>query len=568
MLDKQAKKWLESYADLLDPEDIIFEEEKLNYTWPQPKEPLFLGNFRFINSTNSFNYVLSSPDNWEKLKYSPEILHNWVVPHAALLFGKKWFDKVKKQPRINAGIPFPLFSKEYRERFSSIDQSPAGRAKILQIYQETEKAVKSYINTQWYEGTCPSKYITKAIKNNIIKETATVAGYKLRPVPACPNCLSQGIKTKLIRQDRTTFSCPNCQERAQNIELIKDKTLEQKYQLERAKVFTNFRGAVCVCPNNYCSGIYVPIPCKDIIKTPYTFKSPPKNLLNHSLICPFCEEHFTPALAMWMGTGFKGKGGYLTGLPFMFIWKGRIDTDVLLEIDKPSSYSIETKIFAEERINIIINIIRSKQNKKNTLKGLLNYYFYIAMEKWVNNYWYDAIRYFFSMSNIKDKRKYVIKGEEATLHHSFFNIWMDVLEENIKEFEPFNIKKLSDFEWFCRKPKFSVGQKSSFVAEIDSQYRVYNSINMRETDGYKPRMARILSVKKEGIEYIDEIQNCEWQSIQFESEGKLKIGDKVKIVALFMSGHPTHSPIQRFIRFRRKHVEPVVRAILEEEGEG
>jgi hypothetical protein len=172
------------------------------------------------------------------------------------------------------------------------------------------------------------------------------------------------------------------------------------------------------------------------------------------------------------------------------------------------------------------------------------------------------------------------RGSEVAIHFSFFQEWLKVIESNIEEIKNVNphIKGLKDFKWFCRQPKFTGGPKSTFSSVVDSRGCIASKTRIRPnrtTCANIPRIVKIYAIYKiingiidRGTNYIDEVEMHDWHSIRLISDSSLNEGDKVRVKALMMSGHPTHAPIQRIIRLRSVILKNIIDKIRREESTG
>lgn len=634
--NEQVRQWFAEHADQIDPEELVSEMAKqklFNGSWPVPQEIDDLGLFAEIKDASSFNNIVGDPQNWPIILNRPELFEKWILPHAALHFGKLWFDRVKWRNSISRGVPFPLFSEE--EKQDNIDNTPQGRSKIAKIVEKISVVLRTYLEGKWYNGNNkrPSGYIIDSLKNKFIREIGADMGYKLKSVPACPYCLVSKPTAKvplLVCQNRS-YSCARCNSVVNNLELQiesirkkdnQDKLEEVLITQQTRKKFDKFIGITCVCPSDECTGHFVPLSCVDqtrlkkynynikgalknfaVGKNNQMFCPPPKTLLDFPLTCPYCGTKFTPKEALRCASGFKKKSGYFTGVPHMGIWIKK--EDVVLDSHKAYSDNqdeesfkdqlaarpnyTDNNIMIKQRINLLINeiIIHMSRTRKNTVPGLLTWYFLAATISWMLKYSTEANNYFFNWEIIernltelekirypgKTKKKITknTRGQEVSIHQSIFQEWMNVLENNIKNFVALDprVKSLKDFGWFCHCPPFSGGPETLFYSVVDDRRRIVNKTPIRKVRSKStPRLARICSLRKDGISYIDDIEVIEWQAIRLKPNTKLKVGDKVLVEALIMSNHPTHAPIQRILRLRSVILKNIINRILLEEKTG
>lgn len=642
-LDDQARKWLESHKHELESEEILFEEEKQQAAlsvWPVPIKVSNMGVLENIDSTDSFNRIIGDPENWEEILNNKDLYNKWILPNAVLLFGKQWFNRVKFKKNISSGIPFGLFEDEDVRICSKnnidIESTIAGKSRIIKLASSVSKALITYLegNLKLYKENklddkfksvrnSPGGYIIETIKNDAARDIGKDRGYKFESVPACPYCLTKSKKSILTRVIKNIYSCSRCKEVSRNIDL-NVKSLYDRLEISSAEElrqkhlgvndFVHFHGATCVCPNNTCPGKFVPITSTtnesflktinnyDSIKGVSVFKTPPRQLRNIPLKCPYCRQNFTPKDALIQKSGFKNMSGHFTGLPVMYIWnqiskKSIDDTDSSLNHLKGILVSTTQDVYGniayKQKVNILIEELLINMSKLNlkTKTGLLSWYFYQSAINWMATYWKDAARYFFGKNERervmteKEKERYpgqthkkvtdVLRGQEVAIHQSFFTMWLDLLEENIDSFTMIDskIKDLKDFRWFCQRPKFSSGPRSTFFAVVDSNFKVRNesSIVPSSPKRPKPRIARLYSIYKVVDDAPDLSQNLigcvrsvEWQAIKM-NRSDVCPGDRVQVDALMMPGHPTHAPIQRIIRLRKRTLSPIINRIIKEE---
>jgi len=500
-MDEQARRWLEEYAHELPPEDILSEEEKATRacsSWPIPKSIPNMGVFSEITSQDKFNDIIGEPKNWPMIHLRQDLYNQWIIPHAVILFGKVWFDRVKWRNSVHKSVPFPLFSEEEKRNANEngirLEDTTHGRATIAKIIEKINYALGVYLEGKWLEKSTymkkPGGYIIDSIKNEFIREIGTDLGYKLKSVLACPYCLSNTVpqKTPLIYHGSLQYSCPRCDEYVKNLECALDSDFNVSDKIKSAQIFRKFIGITCICPSDECKGKFVPINSIDfenwktgapkkkliligkILKTisisrnTQGFVMPPAEILDLPLFCPFCNIKFTPRSALNSKAGFKKKSGFLTGLPSISIWEQKCTTILDQDKDKEAGefsqknnlvsefVDLDNQILAKQNINILINeiICHMARIKINSAAGLTTWCFFMATIKWMLNYPQDAFRYFFGWSvrerdmtekemalypgENKKKMTDVLRGQTASVHQSLFYTWMDVLEENIEKF--------------------------------------------------------------------------------------------------------------------------------------
>ncbi len=618
---ENIKEWLEKFSHELEPEEILLEEEKVQNvlnTWPIPKTIKNLGVFQFINTQENFNRIISNPNNWKEIKARRDLLEYWVIPNAILLFGKPWYDKVKWRPNIKKGLPFPLFNQDDRAHCKkngiNIDETSAGKARIAQIVEKTKHVMKTYVNSENPNNYLkpPGGYLIESLKNEFAKEVGADLGYKLKPQPACPNCLAYNRdRTVLTFHGSDTYSCSRCVEVLNNIKLkLEDNKDDQRLinECNRLAIFKKFHGATIVCPNDACRGRFIPLSCimkeEEVLelkhpKNTSLFVKPTENLIDKNITCIFCNECFIPRAAIEKRSGFKCSGGFITGLPSIHVWKNveektldsyRDDSnkttykDAIIDTKKTF---IDDQIFAKQRLLMLSQELEKKisNNMNNSISSLLTKCFYFSVIQWMNESWFDSYRYFFGGkpktrdATEKEKEKNpnvflrktteILRGQEMSVHQAIISRWIALIENNIDMFNKIDnsIESICDFDMFCHKPKFTDGPITIFDSTIDDKYNILNRTDIKPIrDGdHHVRLAKIISITKDGIDYIGDMQRFEWHSIKLKTNTKLNKFDNVTVTALAMPGHPTHSPIQRIIRLRTKVLAPIIKSIVNNE---
>jgi hypothetical protein len=567
--------------------------------WPTPKD---VGKFPEIITSEGFNKTISNPDNWEQIRNDPELMENWILPHAILLFGKTWFDRSKWSSSISRGLNIPLFSSSEKESARGcFEGTLAGRARISQICWKVRSTLNTYLQAKWYVGSSIKPvggYIVESIKNDMLRELAKDNGYKIQFAPACPMCLTRGRKTIVHRHSDFEVSCDICEETSQNILTNVNKYFKEGNFTEAGKLyeqfvsinsFSHFSSIICNCPNKNCVGKFVPISCLADENNKSQLAGIMEKIArggcasNIKLKCPFCKCKFIskedslvkfPTTSIWTNDSVSIDEEDLNGV----MLKDKLTETKTEEIYDNISIQQKNKILIDELV-----LCLAKTSRK-TVAGLLSWYFHLAVIQWIMSYSIDANAYFFDgeeserdMSE-KEQEKYgkllrkntnVIRGHEASVHQTIFHFWMDLLEDNIEQFSILDssITQLAHFGWFCRAPKFTGGPESTFVSVVDSKGVLGDSSDVHEMNSpISPRLARILSIQKDGCEYKDQIKRLEWHAIHLNDNCGLNVGDKVEISALLMSGHPTHAPIQRIIRLRSKTLQLVIEKIIQGEG--
>lgn len=605
MKDEQVIKWFSEHFDQIIPEELISEESKqklFSGEWPIPEEVDDLGIFVHITTNKNFNRIIGDPRNWPIILARPDLYEKWILPYAVLLFGKTWFDRVKNKKNISRGIPFPLFPAG-----SYIKDGSLEKARIAQIAEKTSIVLRTYIEGKWFKYgnyRSPGAYIISSLKNEFIRQIAHDYGYKTSTRAVCPYCLASKPQYKITLSDfgNRVYGCPRCQFIAEDLRTeiynlsLQDKPIPETLtdSLHTRERFERFIGITCVCPNDQCNGKFVPISCTDLkengkikydidfrmTKNVNFFRRPPDSMLDIVLTCPYCKTKFSPRTALKSKSGFKDKSGFITGLPHTLNWvcKDNLVLDVIEESEHGTHDSLKNRIATEpilseeniaqkQRLNIIIGeiIIRMSEVSTKTTSGLLSWYFLLAVLVWINKHNTDAHNFFFNWKN-KDTR-----GRESATHQAIFYQWINLIEENIKEFrkKDLNIKSIKDFSWLCRKPKFSGGPKTIFTSVVNNGY-ISNKTNIhdRKKNIEAPRLVKIISIKRDKQNFINDIESLEWQRIKLKSNTSLKNGDKIVVTALVMSSHPTHAPIQRILRLRSIMLKDTIERILLEEQTG
>lgn len=241
-------------------------------SWVVPIKLKGFEKYDNIGSIDTFNKIISNPNNAREILENENLLKYWIVPNAILLFGKVWFDRVKWKPFISRSIPFPLFTANDRakavELGISLEELTYGKSVIAQIIKKTDEVLRIYLN-----GNCckdkPNKlvggYITFSIKNQISRDIGKDLGYKIVPMSACPRCLSKSnkLKTPVKSISKYTKSCYKCKEEAKNLKVRLNihSTEELKKAFNNASKFKYFSATTCICPNNNCLGKFIPISC-------------------------------------------------------------------------------------------------------------------------------------------------------------------------------------------------------------------------------------------------------------------------------------------------------------------
>lgn len=383
--DADVRRWLDRHAHELEPEEILFEEEKAAIAaacaggrWPSPVPVSSMTPFDQICDEASFNRIVGDPGLWERLLARKDLYECWVRPQAVLLFGKKWFDGVKWKPTIWHSVPLPLFSDDEKAAARAADMrledTDAGRSRIARIISKVEHALDMYLRGGGRAPgggvKRPGGYITDAVRNHFVRELARDLGYRAVRVPTCPACLSRKAghgrrrrQPPLLELSAGRWSCPDCAEKARNISLhlLKDgsdggEIRRLKGELRLARLFSDAPGVFCVCPGSRCHGRLVPmnavrdpgwwstrrgraaaeaLAASKPMRGSAHYRKPEGALSDIPLECPFCGERFTPARGTALRSGFKRMSGMLTGPPSVHVWK-RMEDRILDRTDPHS----------------------------------------------------------------------------------------------------------------------------------------------------------------------------------------------------------------------------------------
>jgi hypothetical protein len=431
------------------------------------------------------------------------------------------------------------------------------------------------------------------------------------------------------------YSCERCSDTARNIALALVRheqigtpippTLAREH--ERAVLFSEFSGMVCICPNDACQGRFVPISALDdqnwlltsdgqrvleavpqmrILKGIQRFRNPPESLMVLPLRCPFCDERFTPAKALAMRSGFRGQSGNLTGLPSIFVWVRTLDhmrfngncevdlTKLRGALVDESNVDPSHRIVAEQCVRVLVGelAIHARALGEKTAPAVISRCFYEAMANWMLDHPEDASCYFFDWTSGErtstavelnrtpqcetKKTTTVVRGHEAAIHQTILYAWLGRISERLRDIRKIKgskMRSLEDLKWFCHPPVYKGGPKSSFTAIVDEGLRIPNESGLVATDRTvdKPRIAWVLSIRRidekgqVGPNLVQHMRVCEWQSIRMSTESGLEPGNAVKVVAIMMPGHHCHAPIQRIVRLRASLLSSIISRIRSEE---
>ncbi len=609
--NKEAQEWLRLHKHELMPEELVdenfllsFEKKKNSGTWPTPLKLPNMGVFEYISNEESFNRIIGCKKNWEVILNRMDVYRQWIVPHAVLIFGKKWFNNVKWKKSIQKSKEISLFSefekKQAKKTGIPLEDTNSGKSKIIMIYSRVEHSLEVYLKggglTKNNLIKKPGNYIISSIKNEFIKEIRSEAGYKLTQIPICPLCASQKIngrknKTFLLEVEPGIYKCEKCSNSGVEVYdkkgVIRNKEYTKK-QKNNSKLFSRFKGLMFICPSNECSGNFVPIRsvkddswwdtndgkrANDIIKSMRSFKGTqrfklPKNeMLEIPLTCPYCGTNFTPKKALKMKSGYKNKSGMITGVPISYVWKK--NESIMLDSTNNSNVSMKmsiadnvkdplTSMLHIQRANILVDeLILKIADLGKTTSSEITKTFYLSVIDWIKKYPIDASRYFFEWKMVDNKVR-VVKGETA-IHQEIFYSWMKKLYfqiPTIKKISNSKIKSFKDIKWLYEKPK-------TFTTFIEKDLIIkYPKKNLTT------RFVWIISVLKEGKNFSKYIEHCQWKSFNISKKSKLEEGDKVAVRAYVMPDHHSHAPIKRIARLRTNKLIFIIKKIKEEEITG
>lgn len=613
-LDAEARRWLEAHAHELEPETILFEEEKAAIAaahmagrWPVPVSVRAMSPFDQIEDEASFNRVVGDPGLWNRVLQRSDLYEFWVRPQAVLLFGKKWFDCVKWKPTIQRHAPFPLFTDIEKSAAQKagvrLEDTEAGRSKIAQITSKVEHALEMYLRGGGRAANGgikrPGGYIVDSIRNEFVQEIGRDLGYRTVREPVCPHCLVRKKGKGKVRQPSLLevrgrrYSCPECSERVRNLRLNSDED-GQVEDLARTLLFSDMPGAFCVCPTPRCPGKFVPLHSLSNqiskgetqalekirpMKGTGHGRKPPSAVLDLQLCCPFCTEKFTPRQAMDRKSGFKRLSGMLVGPPTIHVWR-KVEEQILdrgVTADGVQHFSAKEDLAAviphpsdriahQQRANIAAGemLIKIASCRSDTVSSLLSRCFYAAVMEWTSFCPADASRYLFSESG-------GARGRDGAVHQSIVRLWLAEIRKRLPEFKKVKgipqIRSLKDVPWLCHPPRHSSGPTLSFAARLGADLSVAH--DAEPVGGHRPRMATVLSVKdSSGREILKHMSSCEWHAIRISSGSGLSEGDLVKVKALMMPGHHSHAPIKRIMRLRADVMEPISQRVRKEEAGG
>jgi len=625
-LDEEARRWLETYADEFDLEELPSESKKAESSsavmWPNPEIVPGLGKLREVSSEDGFNRIVGNPSNWSRILGDKAALDRWVSPNAVVIFGKSWFDCMKWKSTIQRSAELPLFSAEEKEAARSsgvpLENTPSGKSKIARIISRVDHAVRMYLNGGGLSSSGrikrPGGYIINSIKNEFISDIGADEGYKLIHEPVCPYCLGayagRGMRCKVVMKSLGDgfYECERCSDVARSIEMSGEP---DQAELRRRRCFSRVSHTTIVCPSDRCRGRFVPVGfvsdrewlltkkgraalfAASRIRPPRSvrsFQDPPDEMLDMPLECPHCGENFTPRSALARKSGFKGRGGMVTGLPTMAVWwrpevmSGSAIANFVQDGDDDPSLSIEH----EQHVGILKGelLVRIADLAcRNTEHSLILRYFYEAAAEWMENNKGDASRYFFGWRAVEratTKKEQaagrsgsvlfteVERGQESAVHQSIFYAWMRKMSENIGKIRATGgtVRRLDDLAWLCRKPKHSSGPRSLFTSAVESDMSVPNRSAISGSP--KPRIAWVLSATHadSGMDVLPLISSCEWQAVRISKHPNICVGDMIRIKALMMPGHHSHAPIRRIMRLRTDILAGVIGAVRKEEQSG
>lgn len=494
-LGKEAQEWLAKHAVLLGPEELPFEEEKLEEamrardgSWPVPCAVPHMGVFADIMDEDSFNSIVGDPANWPILLERTDLYHAWVVPQAIVIFGRKWFNSKQWGESMRPGPPPSLFDSDdrraARKAGTSMADTPVGKSVIFRIMARVEHALDVYLSGGGRTPTGtkkPGGYIVRSVANEFIQDASADMGYRLVRVRACPNCLAtrkgRSRRSEVTHVRDNIYSCERCADAARNIALAMTRngahvSAALVAEHERAVRFSEFSGMACVCPNSVCRGRFVPIdaiedvswwltdvgriareaiPKMRALKGIQRFRTPPEELMALPLRCPFCSERFTPASALAAKSGFHGHSGKLTGLPSVLVWVRTLDRmrpNSGLEADLTklrgglvdgSNVDPAQRIAAKQRVEFLVGELaaHAQDSGVETAPALVSRCFYEAAADWMISYPEDASRYFFDWTLVDKegakKTTAVARGQETAIHQTILGMWLERIAGRMRD---------------------------------------------------------------------------------------------------------------------------------------
>ena len=516
-------------------------------TWPQPKEIPDLGVFKNIDSIESLNEIIGNPQNHKIIIENENLYSDWVLPKAINICTKKWFDNIKNKRTMGYGIPFPLFSEEeiYHYKSKSIDETPSGKAMISKLTHETDRILTQFISNGRGKYNNVYYYIVKSLRQKISKDISELLGFRLISKRCCNFCnVKYNSRVFLVDVGDNKLSCPTCAEKAKSCAF----SSEGYEYYEDYKIYGNHYGISCICHNVKCPGKFIPLnylmcPSEKIedyvkqfnIKSTQYFKHPGNYLINEKVKCPFCNDVFIINDVIDKGLGYRGKAGYITGVPSLLTWVNEFSNF------EPQEYVdnilIDTSEYADNLLirNQSLDMVRKYLNKKiekfnpAKLSGYMSYFFYSSILVWLNENEEDAFTFLFS------------SAKTNSAYWSIFCTVINTIDHNINQLNKFDIYNLSDLKWF--ENKYNYGP----IIEFNS---IVNNCWIKNEAEFGLRLVKIYSIKKGNCEYINDLEFCKWQKIKLNPKSNLQNGDTVSVRALVMPNNAAHTPIRRIMRFR------------------
>jgi hypothetical protein len=163
-LEKEAQDWLAKHAVLLGPEELPFEEERLDEAmrtrdgeWPVPCVVPHMGVFADIKDEESFNRIVGEPDNWSIILGRSDLYHAWIVPQAIIIFGKVWFNRKQWGDSMRPGPPPSLFGSNDRRAAREAGTTMPRRQLVVQLSCESYLVLSMLWISIYLEAGEPSR---------------------------------------------------------------------------------------------------------------------------------------------------------------------------------------------------------------------------------------------------------------------------------------------------------------------------------------------------------------------------------------------------------------------------
>jgi hypothetical protein len=287
----------------------------------------------------------------------------------------------------------------------------------------------------------------------------------------------------------------------------------------------------------------------------------------------------------------------VTGLPTIFVWR----TQPLGQLDKPNTVrkiggrymrstpclkdclaadvdDVEGRIAARQRARLLAGelALKAEEADGSTVSAIISRCFYQGAADWIVAHPVDASGYFLEWETERDEdgnaSTRVIKGSRGSIHQSVLRAWLRRIEAALPELRKAKggrFRSLADLKWLCQPPKYKGGPRSVFEAELEHGLRLPNASMVGRKAKHRPRLAWIMSLKSEsGADVMRHMRDCEWHAVYMDPASGLRPGQKIKVEALMMPGHPWHAPIKRIVRLRTSALAPIAERIRREEETG